>query len=93
MNSRVYDALAAGCMVLTNNKRGAEETFDGLLPVYTDKSSLTEMLKDYLGDETLRKEKAEVLRRFVLANHTYEKRADRLEKILLEHRAKEGETT
>ena len=93
MNSRVYDALAAGCLVLTNNKRGAEETFDGLLPVYTDKSSLTEMLKEYLGDETLRKEKAEVLRRFVLANHTYEKRAARLEKILLEYRAEGGETT
>ena len=90
VNSRVYDAIAAGCLVLTNNGRGAAETFEGLLPVYTDRESLTELLKLYLGDETLRQKKVQELQRFVLANHTYELRAAQLEEMLREYRT-EGE--
>jgi spore maturation protein CgeB len=90
VNSRVYDAIAAGCLVLTNNGRGAAETFEGLLPVYTDRESLTELLKLYLGDETLRQKKVQEMQRFVLANHTYELRAAQLEEMLREYRT-EGE--
>lgn len=89
LNSRVYDATAAGCLVLTNNARGSEETFGGLLPVYTDEASLTEALNRYLGNEALRKEKARELREIVLARHTYGRRAEELEEILREYRAGE----
>ena len=91
VNSRVYDAIAAGCLVLTNNERGAAETFKGLLPTYTDETSLTEKLKLYLGDEALRKGKVRELQQLVLTEHTYGKRAMQLEEMLREYRAEEEE--
>lgn len=82
VNSRVFDALASGCLVLTNNERGSAETFRGLLPVFTGRDSLREALALYLGDEEFRRRKAEELRAFVLENHTYDLRAERLLEIL-----------
>ena len=90
VNSRVYDALAAGCLVLTNNERGAEETFGGRLPVFRDRASLKEALEKYLGNEELRKAGARELRVFVLENHTYDLRAERLLAILREQRKNQG---
>ena len=40
MNSRVFDALASGTLVLTNNVEGSEELFGGLLPTYTGRDDL-----------------------------------------------------
>ena len=82
MNSRVYDALAAGCLVLTNNRKGAEETFEGLLPVYGSKEELTEQVRHWLGNEEARKAKVEELRRFVLEKHTYDIRAAKLAELI-----------
>ncbi len=82
MNSRVYDALAAGCLVLTNNRKGAEETFEGLLPVYGCREELTEQVRYWLGNEEARKAKAEELRRFVLEKHTYDIRAAKLAELI-----------
>ncbi len=87
MNSRVYDAIAAGCLVLTNNEVGAKETFEGLLPTFHDKLSLRNALELYLGNEPLRQKKVQELRQFVLEKHTYALRAERLLKILEEHPA------
>ena len=92
VNSRVYDALAAGCLVLTNNARGAEETFQGLLPVFRNREELTELVRKYLEDGEARKEKVKVLRAFVLENHTYERRAAQLEEILRKRTAAAAET-
>ena len=75
INSRVFDALAAGCLVLTNNVRGAEETFKGLLPSFQDRASLNALLKKYLENESLRMEKVRELQKFVSEKHTYEIRA------------------
>ena len=78
VNSRVFDALAAGCLVLTNNEAGAEETFEGKLPVFRNREELEGLLKQYLEDEGARKAKVEELRAFVLEKHTYEKRSEKL---------------
>ncbi len=87
VNSRVFDALAAGCLVLTNNETGSRETFDGMLPVFRNREELEELLARYLEDEPARREKVEILRQFVLDNHTYEIRADQLtERIRAYHR-------
>ena len=83
MNSRVYDALAAGCLVLTNNTLGAAETFRGLLPSFHDRESLKAELTKYLSDDGLRERKIAELRDFVLQNHTYAKREETLRSILL----------
>ena len=47
VNSRVYDALAAGRLVLTNGAKGAEETFRGLLPVFRTAEEFREKLRYY----------------------------------------------
>ena len=78
VNSRVFDALAAGCLVLTNNEAGAEDTFKGKLPVFRNREELESLLKHYLEDEKARLEKVEELQQFVLENHTYEIRAEKL---------------
>ena len=84
MNSRVYDALAAGCLVLTNNTHGAEETFQGLLPSFHDAQSLKQQLETYLGDDALREETVCRLQAFVKEHHTYAIRAAEFRRILLE---------
>lgn len=82
VNSRVFDALAAGCLALTNNEAGARETFEGKLPVFRNRKELEALLKQYLEDEAARREKVEELQRFVLEHHTYEIRAKKLTEII-----------
>ena len=85
VNSRVFDALAAGSLVLTNNEAGAKETFHGLLPTFSSRETLNEALRSYLENEDLRKRKVQELRSFVLENHTYDIRAEQLLIILKDH--------
>ncbi len=87
VNSRVFDALAAGCLVLTNNEAGARETFEGKLPVFRNREELEALLKQYLEDEAARQDKVAELRRFVLERHTYGIRAKELTELIREWRA------
>lgn len=75
INSRVFDALACGALVISNNQLGSDELFDGLLPTYRDRASLRAQLDLYLGDEILRRSVTDRLREAVLSHHTYELRA------------------
>ena len=88
VNSRVFDALAAGCLVVTNGVSGSEELFDGLLPTYDSPQELEALLFEYLGDEARRKEKVEELRSIVLDQHTYGHRAKKIWHRLSETSAK-----
>lgn len=83
VNSRVFDALAAGALVLTNGCIGAEETFEGLLPCFQNEQEFHQLLTYYLEHTEERKELVGKLQQFVLLNHTYDVRADRLKEILL----------
>lgn len=78
VNSRVFDALACGRLVLTNGVKGAQETFHGMLPCFENAESFSRLLTQYMEDEALRSETVQKLQRFVLENHTYEVRADAL---------------
>lgn len=82
MNSRVFDALASGALVITNNTAGAHELFGDQLPTYTTREELHTLLDTYLGDENRRNTLANALRKVVLEKHTYHKRAFRLRSIL-----------
>jgi len=90
VNSRVYDALASGALVITNGELGAKETFHGNLPVYRSKEELNSLLEHYLSNEEDRKAKINEMQEFVLSNHTYDHRAitirDALEKYILENK-------
>lgn len=82
VNSRVYDAIAAGKLVLTNGTEGAAETFHGILPCFSDKEGFEKLLTFYMENDEAYKSKTDELRRFVLLNHTYDIRAGRLFEII-----------
>lgn len=85
MNSRVFDALAAGTLVVTNNILGSAEVFDGNLPTYDSPESLQNILNRYLDNPDLYNSTLEALRADVLANHTYDTRARELAKTIHIH--------
>jgi O-antigen biosynthesis protein len=75
VNSRVFDALMAGALPITNGKLGNEEVFNGLLPVYDSRESLENLLHEFLTDEKKRLERVVKLQKIVLEQHTYNNRA------------------
>lgn len=78
VNSRVFDALAAGVLVITNGKMGSEDAFQGKLPVFESNFDLVSLLDVYLNDQSKREQEVKALRQIVLQQHTYSKRADEL---------------
>lgn len=74
-NSRVFDALAAGCLVITNSKSVSDEVFRGCLPVYRDPADLASLLARYLANPEERGRLVDQLRSMVLKKHNYSRRA------------------
>ncbi len=85
VNARVFDALAAGTLVLTNCESGVRELFDDDFPVWSSRESLRSRLDELLGDESRRELLAARYRDVVLARHTYGHRAAHLRELLIEH--------
>jgi GT2 family glycosyltransferase/spore maturation protein CgeB len=83
-NSRVFDALAAGCLVLTNSIESSRIDFDGLLPVWKNVEELYDIVNHYLNDEDARTGLVNQLRDRVLREHTYANRAETLRGHLLD---------
>lgn len=74
-NSRVFDALAAGCLVITNSATVSEEVFGGRLPVYQSPAQLRDLLEHYVKDSAARETLALELRQQVMQKHLYRHRA------------------
>ncbi|NER06636.1 MAG: glycosyltransferase family 1 protein, partial [Okeania sp. SIO3C4] len=74
-NSRVFDAIISGALVVTNGELGNQESFDGLLPTYNSRESLENLLQEYLTNEELRLTKVAELQKIVEEKHTYKHRA------------------
>ena len=85
VNSRVFDALACGALVITNGEKGAKETFNGNLPVFKSKEELNYLIEYYLSNDNERIAKIKELQSCVLENHTYINRANTLKKKLEEY--------
>jgi glycosyltransferase involved in cell wall biosynthesis len=84
VNSRVFDALAVGTLVLTDNALGVRELFDEDFPTWDDAESLVAGVGDLLADLERRSALAERYRRQVLARHTYDHRAAELKSLLVD---------
>ena len=82
VNSRVFDALATGTLVVTDNVEGSAELFDGLLPAADGEDELIVEVDRWLDDPDARAERAARLRDLVLDRHTYDRRALELREIL-----------
>ena len=85
VNARVFDALAAGTLVITNCESGVRELFDADFPVWSSRESLRGALDELLADDGRRASLAARYREVVLASHTYAHRAARLRELLIEH--------
>jgi GT2 family glycosyltransferase/spore maturation protein CgeB len=89
VNSRVFDAIAAGALVITNGKSGADTTFEGKLPTFDSPQALEDLLWLYLSDEPRRVAKVAELQEFVRRRHTYQLRARKVWQILKETSARQ----
>jgi GT2 family glycosyltransferase/spore maturation protein CgeB len=85
VNARVFEALAAGTLPITNCESGVRELFDEDFPVWSSRESLRAKLNELLGDQRRRDTLATRYRQVVLARHTYAHRAARLRELLIEH--------
>lgn len=84
MNSRVFDGLAAGAMVVTNNLEGARELFDADFPTWSDAAELGAVVDRLLAEPDRRAALTDRYRRVVLDRHTYERRASELRDLLVD---------
>jgi spore maturation protein CgeB len=82
LNSRVFDATAAGALVLTNCTGGVAEQFGGRLPSFSTPEELRALVDRYLGDDAAREQLAAEMRAEVLARHDYRHRAAMLVEAL-----------
>lgn len=85
VNSRVFDAIASGKLIITNGTLGNQELFNGLLPEYHTKEELTKQLKHYLDNDEERQNLVSRLQEIVLNNHTYMIRAKTLIDLLKDY--------
>ncbi len=93
-NSRVFDALAAGCLVITNSESASLDAFDGELPVYRSNVDLVQLVSHYANDQKSRATLQERLGSIVLEKHCYSHRAFEfglhLERFLTRRRSESG---
>jgi O-antigen biosynthesis protein len=85
LNARVFDALAAGTLPITNCESGVRELFDEEFPVWDSRASLRAALDGLLGDDERRASLVARYRKTVLTRHTYAHRAAQLRELLIEH--------
>lgn len=79
VNTRVFDALAAGALPISNDPDGLAE-LGIVLPTWTpeDPEGLAATLDDLAGDDAERQRLLETAREVVLTEHTYDHRASHL---------------
>lgn len=74
-NSRVFDALCSGVMVITNSEASSREVFNGRLPFYRTREELETLITYYLEHEEERVALAQELHKIALEKHSYSVRA------------------
>lgn len=85
VNSRIFDSIASGRLILTNGTIGNQELFDGKIPEYHSKSELTSLLDYYLKHPDKRAQKVHELQEIVLNDHTYDIRANKLREVICDY--------
>jgi glycosyltransferase involved in cell wall biosynthesis len=89
ISNRVYDALACGALVLSDEVPGLAERFGDAVATYRSAQELPELVNRLLADPAERRRRAELGRALVLDAHTFSHRVDELLAIL-EQRIGEG---
>ncbi|WP_196804840.1 glycosyltransferase [Methylopila sp. M107] len=81
-NSRVFDAIAAGCLLVTNGSVGVKELFGDLVPTFDNRESLTDTLNYWIKNDAERKERVAQLNQLLKERHLYGNRAETFESVL-----------
>jgi GT2 family glycosyltransferase len=84
VNNRLYDAVASGARVLSDDVPGIAEIFGGAVQTYRDTEDLARILGDpaaFPSDDEMR-----ALSEHVRSEHTFDRRAGVLLEAVLEHR-------
>jgi spore maturation protein CgeB len=84
INLRIYDALACGGLVISDEVPSLPAIFDDAVVCTEGGDDLWAKLVHYLADEAERARRAAAGRRIVLSGHTYVQRADTLMRYLRE---------
>lgn len=78
LNERVFDALAAGTLPITDNPQGVGEVLGAKLPTYGSRADLRTEINSCLDDSNYRRSIVKDLQNRVLEGHTYDDRAAHL---------------
>jgi O-antigen biosynthesis protein len=83
VNSRVFDALACGALVISNDAAGTHALFDEEFPTWDAPDDLPKTVSHYLDNPEEAARLVERYREQVLAEHTYTRRAEKLRDLLI----------
>ncbi len=84
ISNRIYDALACGTLVLSDDVPGLSERFGEAVAVYRSAAELEELIERLLADPAELRRRGELGRAAVLAEHTFARRVDDLLEIVAE---------
>jgi spore maturation protein CgeB/GT2 family glycosyltransferase len=80
--NRIYDALASGAFVISDDVEGIAEEFDDGVVTYQSPEQLTTLIERYMADPDARRAIAERGRAAVLGRHTFAHRTDVIAEII-----------
>jgi GT2 family glycosyltransferase/spore maturation protein CgeB len=84
ISNRIYDALACGAVVLSDDVPGLSERFGDAVAVYRSPEELNESIERLLADPAQLRRRGELGRAAVLAEHTFAHRIDELLAVVTE---------
>ena len=85
VSNRVFDVLACGGAVVSDEVPGMADLLDDAVPTFTGRNDVGAVVRDVLADPGGRTARAERGRHAVLAAHTWEHRAATLVSLVAEH--------
>ncbi len=85
ISNRIYDALACGAFVISDEVAGLGERFGEAVACFRSREELHELIERFLADPDERRRRGALGRELVLERHTFAHRADELLGLLDEH--------
>jgi spore maturation protein CgeB len=82
VNSRVFEAIAAGALPVTNSERGLDALGLGDVPTYSSAEELNPLVDRLLGDADGTQALVDKLGGVVRERHSFEARAEDLARII-----------
>ena len=78
ISNRIFDALAAGAFIISDDVKGLEEILQDTVVTYKNREDLNRKIDYYLKHPKEREEKAKKGQKIVLEKHTFANRVEQL---------------